>query len=454
MTRRHLLAGLGAGASGVGQTRGQRPNVVLILADDLGSADLSCYGSADIRTPNIDSIGAKGVRFTQFYATAECTPTRCSLLTGRYPQRVGGLECAIGVGENGRYDEAIWLQKRGELGLPASELTLAQLLKRSGYETGCFGKWHLGYREQFSANRHGFDEYFGILGGGADYFKHEETNEGAGQSYLYHNSTKVKREGYLTDLFAGAALDWLKRKREKPFLLYLPFNAPHAPIQDPDGFDAAAGTAPVRQGHRATYRKMAERMDQRVGDILAQLESMGAAANTLVIFLSDNGADANGSNVPLRGRKSSLWEGGIRVPCLMRWPSVLPGGRTVSQVGAAIDLLPTILAAARTEVPKGHRLDGINLLPTLTAERAPQARRLFWRYRRGKAIRKAIRDGDMKYVFDSGSEELHDLSQDGREQQDLLASRSQVARDLKAKLQAWEQEVRAPRLRLFKPDAA
>jgi len=447
------LGGLGATAAlSAAAPAGPLPNIVLILADDLGYGDLSSFGCRDISTPNIDSIARQGVRFTHFYATPECTPSRCSLLTGRYPQRAGGLECAIGVGNNGRYDEAIWLQKRGELGLPASELTLPQILKRRGYETACFGKWHLGYLEKFQPNRHGFDEYFGILGGGADYFTHEEFNEGAGQSYLYHNSEKVKREGYLTDLFAGAALDWLARRRSKPFFLYLPFSAPHTPIQDPDGFDARTGTAPARQGHRPTFGKKVERLDRRVGDILAQLQAMDAAGRTIVIFLSDNGADANGSNAPLRGNKSSLWEGGIRVPCMIRWPGALTGGRTISQVSAVMDLLPTIVAAAGIPAPTGRRLDGVNLLPVLTDGKAPYPRRLFWRYKRGRVVRKAVRDGDLKYVFDAGAEALHDLAGDEREQHDLLAARPDAVRDLKARLAAWEREVVATRLLPFRAD--
>ncbi len=449
-SRRLFLATL-PGLAGRVRLRGDAgpPNVVLIVADDLGSGDLSSYGCRDIRTPAIDSIGRQGVRFTQFYGTPECTPTRCALLTGRYQQRVGGLECAIGVGNNGRYDEAVWLQKRGELGLPTSELTLPRILKQRGYDTACFGKWHLGYPEKFWPNRHGFDEYFGILGGGADYFTHEEFNEGAGQSYLYHNARKVRRDGYLTDLFAEAALGWLKRRSKRPFFLYLPFTAPHTPIQDRDEYDPNTGTAPTRQGHRTTYAKMVERMDGRIGDVLKQLDAMGAAENTLVIFLSDNGGDANGDNRPLRGKKSSVWEGGIRVPCLVRWPAVLPAGKVISQLGMAMDLLPTIVSATRTPAPSERTFDGMALLPVLTGERQPFPRLVFWRYKRGSSVRKAVRQGDMKYVFDSGQEELHDLARDVREENNLLAERPDVVRDLKAKLTAWERDVSAERLRGF-----
>jgi len=417
---------------------------VLVVADDLGSADLSLYGCGDIRTPRIDSIGASGVRFTHFYANApECSPTRTALLTGRYQQRVGGLECAIGVGDVGRYDDAEWLQKRGELGLPATEATLPQTLKRAGYATGCFGKWHLGYPEKFWPVRHGFDESFGILGGNADYFTHREED---GRPVLYHNTKMVERKGYITDLIGQAAVEWLKRQQGQPFLMYVAFTAPHTPIQDPDGLEPAKGTAPWRQGDRKVYAKMVERMDARVGDILGQLGRMGAAENTIVIFISDNGADPNGSNGRLRGRKGSLWEGGIRIPCLMRWPGALPGGKDVEQVGITMDLMPTLLAAAGARAPR--KLDGVNLLPVLRGQRQPFARTLFWRFKRAERVRKAVREGDLKLVIDQGQEELHDLGADEFEVRDLPRAPDRAR--LKALLAAWEKDVMAPRLRPFR----
>ncbi|MBI4874998.1 MAG: sulfatase-like hydrolase/transferase [Acidobacteria bacterium] len=448
MTRREWL---GAGSALVlNAAAPRRPNIVLLLADDLGSGDLSSYGCPDIRTPHADSIGAGGVRFTQFYSNGpECSPTRTALLTGRYQQRAGGMECALGVGGVGRYDEAIWLQKQGELGLPVSETSLAAMLKARGYDTACFGKWHLGYRDKFWPNRHGFDEYFGILGGNADYFTHKEEGEN-GVAFLYHNTERVTRPGYTTDLFVEESIRWLKGRSRNPFFLYLPFNAPHAPIQDPDGFDPKTGTAPVRQGHRPIYAKMVERMDRGVGAVLAQLGAMGAADNTIVLFLSDNGGDANGRNEPLRGKKSSLWEGGIRVPCLVRWPGVLPAGKTTRQVGLTMDLLPTLLAAAGAKAPIGRKLDGADLLPVLKGQKPAFSRTVFWRFKRGDRVRKAVRDGDLKYVAGDGKEELHNLAQDEREQKDLLAGSGADAGRLKAKLAAWERDVMAPRLKPFR----
>jgi N-acetylgalactosamine-6-sulfatase len=440
VTRRSLLA---APALALAQTR--RPNVVLIVADDLGSNDISASGSPDIRTPHIDSIARGGVRFTQSYANApECTPTRAALLTGRYQHRIGGLECAIGVNNIGRYDEAAWLQQRGELGLPASEPTFAQILKKHGYDTACVGKWHLGYLEKFWPDKHGFDHWIGILGGNADYFTHEEQNEGSGKPRLFSNGRLIDRKGrHLTDVFADAALAWLGQRRGRPFFLYLPFTAPHTPIQAADELDPKTGTAPHRQGHRPTYVKMVEHMDRRIGDVLARVPE-----NTIVFFISDNGGDANGRNDPFKGKKSSVWEGGIRAPMHIRWPGKIHPGTVSNQVALSMDILPTILAAAGIQSP--HELDGVNLLPVVTGEQAAYPRTVCWRYKRAQAVRRAIRDVDWKYVRDGETEALHDLASDPREENNRLAEQPQVAAKLRARLAAWEKEVQAPRLKDFR----
>ena len=435
--RRSVLKTLAAVPTlAAGAPAARRPNVVLILADDLGYGDLGCYGSRDTRTPHIDGIGARGVRFTQFYANApECTPTRTALLTGRYQQRFGGLECAIGIGDVGRYDEAVWLQKRGELGLPASEPTMPRLLKQAGYDTAIFGKWHLGYLEKFRPGRHGFDEFFGILGGNADYFTHKEDSP---LHAFYHNEQPITREGYLTDLIAEEAVGWLKRRSRNPFFLYVPFTAPHLPMQAPGRSSQDHGT----------YIRMTEALDGAVGAILAQLEAMHADENTIVIFASDNGAIKLGSNGGLRGFKSEVWEGGIREPLLVRWPAALKAGRTCTQVGITMDLLPTILTAAGI-APPAVKFDGVNLLPVMKGDAGQFPRTLFWRYKRLQNRRKAVRHGDMKYVWNNGKEELFDLAKDEREQTNLLAAAPDTAATLRARLAGWEKDVAAPRLREF-----
>jgi arylsulfatase A len=439
MDRRTMLKGLGglplAAAS-------KRLNVVFILADDLGYGDLGCYGS-DIRTPNIDSIGRQGMTFTQFYANApECTPTRTALMSGEYQQRFGGLECAMGIGNVGRYDEAIWLQKRGELGLPPSAITMPRIMKDGGYDTAIVGKWHLGYLPKFSPNRHGFDEFYGILGGNADYFKH---TEGTGVPCFYHNDKPIEQEGYMTDLLTEHAVGWLKLRSSKPFLLYLPYTCPHVPLEGPD--DAAKQ---LDNRSKERYRKMIERMDDGVGKVLAQIDRMGAAENTLVVFTSDNGAIAVGRNSPLRGFKSSLWEGGIRMPCMARLPGVIRAGSSTAQVGLGLDWLPTMLDATGVRAPAGKKLDGISLMPALRQQGPPVSRTVFWRFKRAEARRKAVRSGDWKYVFDSGKEELHNLAEDVAESKDRMSDKPVIAADLKKKLAAWELDVRAPRLKDYR----
>jgi N-acetylgalactosamine-6-sulfatase len=426
----------------------ERPNIVLIMADDMGSADLSSYGCPDTRTPNIDSIGKRGVRFTRCYANApECTPTRTALMTGRYQQRVGGLECAIGVGNVGRYDEAVWLQKRDELGLPVTETSIARMLKTAGYDTACSGKWHLGYLDKFSPNRHGFDEYFGILGGNADYFAHTEESGG---HVLYHNGRSTKRTRYLTDLIGGHAVEWLRKRTARPFFLYVPFTAPHTPLQGPgDGPVPEPKQKNWNAGSRATYVQMVERMDQQVGAILEQLDRMGAASNTLVIFKSDNGGYNRSRNAPLRGNKGQVWEGGIRIPCMLRWPAVIEEGWTTPQVALSMDIAATLLAAASAKPPAGRALDGLNLLPVLRRETQPFSRTVFWRYKRLEARRWAVLDGDLKYIRDGAEEALHNLANDETEQHNLIAGEKELAARLKTKLAVWERDVRAPRLAGF-----
>ena len=402
--------------------RRDRPNIVLILADDLGSNDLGCQGSPTIRTPRIDSLARDGVRLTQAYAMPECTPTRTSILTGRYPQRVGGLECAIGVGNVGRYDEAEWLQKRGELGLPTEWSALPRVLRQRGYRTASIGKWHLGYDHRYWPSQHGFDESEGILGGNADYHTHQEED---GQPVYFRNGRIEDRPGHTTDAITAAALDFLKRQRaSQPYFLYLPYTAPHAPMQP-------------------GYRALVEHLDARVGDVLDQIDRSGERGNTLVLFLSDNGADANGSNAPLRGRKSSVFEGGIRVPWLMRWPGVLTAGTTFAEPVHTIDLLPTLTDGAGPA-------DGVNLLPALTGQRRLPERALFWRYRRLKNTRKAVRAGNWKLIHDNAGRYLFRLDDDPLEKNNLYEAQPAKVKELEQRLARWERDVRAPRLRDYR----
>ena len=455
VTRRRFLGysgGLLAGAVGIGacrtagSTADRTANIVLIMADDLGYQDVGCYGCERIRTPNIDRIAAEGVRFTSFYANApECTPTRTALMTGRYQHRVGGLECALGIDNVGRYDDAMRLRQTHDMGLPASETSIARMLKSAGYATGICGKWHLGYEPKFFPAHHGFDYWFGLVGGAADYFHHMEYT---GRPALYRNGKLVSRAGYATDLITEESVDFIRRNRRHPFFLYVPYTAPHTPYQGPD--DKRPEPVPQDQyskGAASTYIAMVERMDAGVGAILHALEREGMAANTLVVFMSDNGANKMGRNLPFSGNKGNLFEGGIRVPCVAKWPGVLPAGAVSDQPCMTMDFSRSIVRAARTR--PSRPFDGIDVLELVEAGRPVQRRSLFWRARRADRTRKAVRDGDWKYISladAKGTEEyLFDLAADPAEQNNLLTTRPQITRRLKQLLQEWEREVQHSR---------
>ena len=455
ISRRRFVAysgGLLAGVVGIGacQTtrtaKDPRPNVVLILADDLGYGDIGCYGCPDTRTPNIDRIAAEGVRFTSFYSNGpECTPTRTALLTGRYQHRVGGLECAIGTGNVGRYDDAIRLREAHDLGLPASETSIARMLKSAGYATGVCGKWHLGYEPKFFPSHHGFDYWFGPVGGATDYFHHCEST---GQPALYRNGEIVNRDGYLTDLITKESVGFIRRNARHPFFLYVAYTAPHTPYLGPnDRRPAFVPEADYNKGSRDTYVAMVERMDEGVGAILGALRDNDLAGSTLVIVMSDNGATNMGRNAPFSGNKGNVFEGGIRVPCVARWPGVLSSGTTSPQPCMTMDFSQSIVRVAGAETPRPF--DGIDVLRLTEAGGAVQSRTLFWRARRGESTRKAVRDGTMKYIAlnDSGKvqEYLFDLDTDPQEKNNLLAGQPGTAKRLRQLLKEWEDKVRPGR---------
>ncbi|MCH7556922.1 MAG: sulfatase-like hydrolase/transferase [Planctomycetes bacterium] len=432
---------------------------MLIMADDLGYGDVGCYGCTDIRTPAIDNLADEGVRFTTFYANApECTPTRTALLTGRYQHRVGGLECALGIGNVGRYDDAIRLRQTNDLGLPVEQTTIARMLKDAGYATAICGKWHLGYEPKFFPLKHGFDYWFGPVGGAVDYFHHCEYT---GQPALYLNDQPTKREGYLTDLITDEAVKFIQRRRNTPFFLYVAYTAPHTPYQGPDDKKAKpVPQADYSKGSRTTYVSMVESMDDGIGKILRALKDKNIADHTLVIFMSDNGANKTGNNFPFSGYKGNLFEGGIRVPCIVKWPGVLEEGMVSNQACMTLDFSRSIVRAAGTKPPRNRPFDGIDILQTLSAVlRTPygghlsvetnqpvQKRTLFWRARRGQRTRKAVRDGFLKYIRlqegDDVKEYLFDLERDPAEKNNLFSERKEDVQKLKMLLKNWEQEVK------------
>ena len=434
-------------------TRG--PNIILIMADDLGYGDLGCYGCIDIHTPVIDRIAEEGVKFTTFYANApECTPTRTALLTGRYQQRAGGLECAIGIGNVGRYDDAIRLRKTHDLGLPVQETTIVRLLKNAGYATALCGKWHLGYEAKFSPNNHGFDHAFYAIGGAMDYFHHVEPPPNNTYA-LYLNGKPVKRKGYFTDLVSDETIQFIEQQTHNtPFFLYVPYTAPHSPYQGPSDYhpQPLPETSDLwnqSKGPNEVYSAMIKSMDNSIGKILRKLEEKKLVDNTLVIFMSDNGASRSGSNLPFSGYKGNLFEGGIRVPCIAKWPGVLPVGLVSEQPCMTMDFSASIIRAAGTKPPPDRQFDGIDILRKIQTMASIQERTLFWRARRGPRTRKAVRSGSMKYIFMQNAndlkEYLFDLKQDPAEKNNLLSEREEDVKRLKMLLKKWEDKVKHKR---------
>ncbi len=425
-----------------------RPDVILIVADNLGYGDLGCYGCDDIKTPNIDRIAAEGVRFTNFYSNGpECSPTRTALLTGRYQQRIPGLECALGTGNVGRYDDAIALAEQNNLGLPPEETVLIPLLNEAGYKTVGIGKWHLGYEPHLLPPHHGFDYFLASLGGTIDYFYH---NEPTGERVLYENLKPVRRDQYFTDLITDTAVEMLQQQPdEQPIFLYLPYTAPSAPFQHPDKKPAQPKVSykwdsnDWQKGDRATLRAIMERLDQNVGRVLKTLRETGRGEDALVIFCSDNGAyPIAASNAPFRGHASELFEGGIHVACMAKWPGRLPANVVDDRPTLTFDLTASILAAAGCQPPADRPLDGIDVLGQIARGEPATDRTLFWRARRADRTWKAVRDGTLKYVWkedgDQRSEYLFDLSSDLSEQNNLLEQRPETAAELKKQLAAWE----------------
>lgn len=426
-----------------------RPHIVFIVADDMGYADLSSFGAPDLETPHIDRIGERGVRFTNIYAMGpECTPSRVSFLTGRYPQRVGGMECAIGTGNVGRYDDAIRLAGQGELGLPPEYAILAPSLKEAGYTNAIFGKWHLGYEPKFSPLRQGFDHFTGFLGGNVDYFRHRELSDL--EVYL-EGTTPITREGYTTDLITEDAVNFISNRGSQPqapFFLYLPHAAPHFPFQAPGDDNGGLPSADEwTAGSRETYIEMMRSLDDSVGKVVSALEKQGLLESTLLVFTSDHGAMKPGLNLPWRDYKGTLFDGGIRVPLLVQWPGKLKAGGISTQVGTLMDLTGSFLNLAGATLPQGVTLDGDDLLEHTLHEGADYPRTLFWRSRRGERTWRAVRDGDWKYIhrIDEGvtDEWLFNLAEDPGEKVDLFSTEEggRIAPSLKKKLSEWEEKV-------------
>ena len=394
ISRRSLLASTAAvplaGSLLRAQTPTRRPSIIFILADDMGYADISCYGRRDLQTSNIDRIAVQGTRFTQAYANSPvCTASRVAIITGRYQVRLAvGLEEPIsGVTKKG-------------VGLPSEHPTLPSLLKSAGYGTTLIGKWHLGNLPDFGPLKSGYDHFYGYRGGTVDYYLHTGRT---GAPDFWDDDRPISQLGYTTDLFGDQAVKVIGdyARAGQPFLLSLHFNAPHWPWEAP-GDQAEAerlrgkDPADFDGGSQETYQRMIAAMDAQVGRVHAALEQAGIAQDTIIIFTSDNGGERYADTWPFTGRKTELLEGGLRIPAIISWPARIPAGRVSEQVTANMDWLPTLLAAAGTNPDPAYPSDGMNLLPHLTDNAPVQERRLFWRYK--SLWQRAARIGDWKYL--------------------------------------------------------
>lgn len=409
----------------------KRPNIVLIVSDDQGYADIGVQGCKDIPTPNMDGFARSGVRFTNGYVSCPvCAPTRAGLMTGRYQQRFG---FEFNPGPEGQASE--------RFGLPLTEKTIAERLKPAGYVTGMVGKWHLGFKAGMQPPQRGFDEFFGFLAGACQYLPGPR----AAVAPILRGQEPVDEKEYLTDAFKREAMAFIDRHKNVPFFLYVPFNAVHSPLQATDKylkrFDG------ISDRNRRIHAAMLSALDDAVGEIMTKLRDSGLEENTLVFYLSDNGGptrQTTSSNAPLRGFKGDVFEGGIRVPFMVSWKGVLPAGKVYDHPVISLDIHPTILAAAGVEPPPDARLDGVDLLPYLKGEKTERPHdTLFWRF----GNQWAVRSGDWKLLKATQDADpmLFNLRDDVGEQNDLAAGEPERAKTLRGVYEEWNKQLASPR---------
>jgi len=411
-------------------TRGEgvrRPNVVVILADDLGFADVGVQGQEkDVRTPNIDSIARNGARFTNGYVTCPvCSPTRAGFLTGRYQERFGH---EFNPGPNAA----------GNFGLPLDQITIANVMKSAGYHTGMVGKWHEGNHDDYMPTRRGFDEFFGFLGGA-----HSYVDNGEGRNAIMRGEKPVEEKEYLTDAFSREAVAFIERHKSEPFFLYLPYNAVHQPQQAPEKYQERFASEKDKKRHMLLSMLSAE--DDGVGRVLEALRKNHLEENTIVWFFSDNGGPTagNGSrNKPYSGFKGQVWEGGIHEPFMVQWKGHIPAGQVLDQPVVSMDIYATSAGAAGAKVPKDRAIDGVDLMPLLMGETKERPHKtLYWRF----GNQWAIRDGDWKMVhMDGFGEKLFDLTSDLGEKKDLSASEPQIASKMRGEFEKWSNQMHEP----------
>lgn len=426
-----------------------RPNLIVILTDDQGYADVGFNGCTDIPTPHIDRIASEGVRCTNGYVTyAVCGPSRAGLITGRYQDRFGACR-------NPTIDPEV-----PNNGVPTSEKNIAELLKPVGYTSMAVGKWHLGTHPDLRPRKRGFDEFFGFLSGGHDYFPENLTLQNLTEvnrnwdwyrTKILRNETPIEITEYLTDEFTTAGVEFIERNHDRPFFLYQAYNAPHTPMQATQKY--LDRFQHIEDKRRRTYAAMVSAVDDGVGRLLNKLDEHELNENTLVFFLSDNGGSPkNGScNQPLRGHKGDAFEGGIRVPYAVRWKGTLPNGTVYDRPVSALDIAATIVSHSGARVPTEKPLDGVDLVPFLTEKNAALPHQaLYWRWFDKDSF--AVRDGQKKLVLlgekqttrTRNSQFLFDLESDPSESLNLFAKRPDVIRNVKTKLDAWKQELVSP----------
>lgn len=418
------------------------PNLIIILTDDLGYADVGFNGCQDIPTPNIDRIAAQGVTFTNAYVTYPvCGPSRAGLITGRYQDR-------FGFGRN-----PLFAPKDPDMGLPLSEQTLARVLGRAGYQSAALGKWHLGAHPSQRPLERGFDDFYGFLTGGHRYFPQEwtladeyavESQYDAYRTKLLRNQKRVEETEYLTDALSREAVQYIRKYQENPFFIYLAYNAPHGPLQATDNY--LQRFSHIKEKKRRTYAAMVSAVDDGVGLILDELEALDLAENTMVVFLSDNGGPERGNasdNGPLRGQKGDLTEGGIRVPFALQWPGVLSAGQSYDSPISSMDIFATIVARNTDHIQLDKPLDGVDLLPYLLGEKEGiPHEELFWR--KFDQRRFAVRSGVDKLWSKTDSVALFNLEKDLGEQQNISANHPQKIRVLQEAYQQWESQMKDP----------
>ncbi len=435
INRRNFIKMIGAGAAAIttqplsvlaSEKNTRKPNVVLIVTDDQGSVDVNCFGAKDLITPNLDDLAQEGTRFTQFYVAAPvCSPSRAALLTGRYPQRAQLPSNAY-----------------GRRGMPASQVTMAEMMREHGYRTGIFGKWHLGEILPLSPNQQGFDEFLGHKVGCIDNYSHFFYWKGPNRHDLWKDESEVWENGnYFPDMIVREATRFIKENQDKPFFLYVPFNTPHYPMQaEPKFVDMYKH---IDDPNRNRYAAFVTSLDDKIGQVIAKLDEFNLRENTIIVFLSDNGHSVEerafgggGSAGPYRGHKFTVWEGGIRVPCIMSWPKHIPANAVRDQLTASIDIMPTIAEYCSVKLPD-RTLDGRSLSAIIqSAEAETTHPTMHWQ----RSNRWAVRQGKWKLVFDE-KPFLSDMNRDVSESTNLVAEHPEIVERLTALHQQWLKDV-------------